>query len=245
MSHWPHETESKVWRAALKNEEFFSDLISNVYFHPTDIRLSLIDVSFDQLYENILNPDYFKDYDASVDYYFRNIFYLFDISNYYDNNKNEIIDDVILYIKKIFDLFKNTVHYTNLKNKIFNFYLSYIKDKSETKIYDFVINNFSTNFNYIAGYPFKDTNKYFMTDQLDKIFNGIMEFYIIILTDFIDSSSIIINAGYFHCHNIEYILINYYNYNLIYNTGVTSILELNNENKDINNCLSINIKYLL
>jgi len=30
VSRGPHETESKVWRAALKNEDFF-ELISNVF----------------------------------------------------------------------------------------------------------------------------------------------------------------------------------------------------------------------
>jgi len=31
VSRGPHETESKVWRAALKNEEILFELISNVF----------------------------------------------------------------------------------------------------------------------------------------------------------------------------------------------------------------------
>lgn len=214
--------------------------------YPTDIRLSLIDVSIDQIYENLNNPEYFKDYDVNIEYYFRNIFYLFDIDNYYNsNNFNNIEspDGIVIFIKKIFSIFKDTNHYANLKNKVNNFYTNYILGKINTKIYDFAKVNFSHKFTYVEGYPFIDNDNYFMTDELDKIFSGIMEFYIIILTEFLECSLIVINAGYFHCNNIEFLLINQYDYKLLYSTGITNnILKMNPDN--ITNCLKIKKKYL-
>ncbi len=212
---------------------------------PTDIRLSLIDVSIDQIYENLSNPEYFKDYDIDIDYYFRNIFYLFDIDNYYSNNPNntELPDSVVIFIKKIFSIFKNTQHYINLKNKIHNFYTNFVLGKNKIKIYDFAKSNFTHQFKYAKGYPFFDTDTYIMTDQLDKIFSGIMELYIIILTEFLECSLIVINAGYFHCNNIEYLLTQKYGYKLLYSSGITNdILNMNPDN--VENCLKINKKYL-
>ncbi len=212
---------------------------------PTDVRLSIIDVSIEQIYENLSNLDYFNDYDISIEYYFRNLFYLFDIDNYYttsSNVDNSTPDKIIYFIKKVFSIFKDTDYYKNLKNKVLVFYLNFIKGKENTKIYDFVKSNYSTNFYYTKGFPFLDSNNYKMSDQMDKIFSGIMEFYIVILTNFVDNLNIIVNAGYYHCNNIEFILTNYFDYKLIYTTGFTSISKIDEPN--IVNCLSIDKKYL-
>lgn len=213
--------------------------------YPTDLRLSLIDVSIEQIYENLSNPHYFDDYDITIEYYFRNLFYLFDIDNYYNtskNYKNESPDKIIEFIKKVFSIFKNTNYYINLKNKVWGFYFNFIKGNEDTKIYDFVRSKYSHNFYYTKGYPFLDSNEYTMSDQIDKIFSGLMEFYIVILTNFIDNPNIIINAGYYHCNNIEFILTNYFHYKLIYNTGYTSISKI--DESGIKNCLLIDKQFL-
>ncbi len=213
---------------------------------PTDIRLALVDVSFDQFYENILKSEYFNDYDESISYYLRNIFYIFEIDNYFDKNKNDPTikpDDNIIFISNVFNIFKSNIYYKSLKDRINNFYVNFIKDNENMKIYDFILKHQFYSFEYAQGYPFTNSNEYIMTDQLDKIFSGIMEFYIFVLSQYLSNDTVIINAGYFHCNNLEYILINYFNYEKIYQTGITDLI-LNMNEDNVSNCLIIETKYL-
>jgi hypothetical protein len=77
---------------------------------------------------------------------------------------------------------------------------------------------------YQKGYPFKNSNEDNMLDQYDKIINAIMDFYIITLANYLQQNTIIINCGYYHCNNIEYILTQYYNYDIIYKIGVLGLI---------------------
>jgi hypothetical protein len=227
----------------IKAKKFYTNVIekcSNILIckcFPTDIRLCLIDLSIETMINNINDESYFNDFNINVLYYFRNYLFLFDIIK----NINLDFDKNIIFIKKLFNIFKNTNYYIQLKNRINNFYIKFIKPNKRMLIKNF-LKKYKTEFYiYQKGYPFKNINEENMLDQYDKMINAIMDFYIIVLTNYLQQNIIVINCGYYHCNNIEYILKEYYNYNIIYQIGVTDNIEYIDSN---NNCLLIDKKYL-
>ncbi len=207
---------------------------------PVDIRLCMVEISLDELFDNITTPNYFDDITLTVEEYFFNILYIFNIDNL---SSTCVPDDNIIFLRKVFDIFSTTEYYVKLKNKVESFYNKYIKPNFNLDIKDFISKYSQIRFEYIKGYPFVDNNNYIMTDDFDKIMSGIMEFYIIMLINYIDNNIFILNAGYFHCNNVEHILINKYGFEIIYQTGIVDDI-LNKKVSDITNCLSIDKKYL-
>ena len=85
-------------------------------------------------------------------------------------------------------------------------------------------NNFN-NFLFCKGYPFYNININNFEDQYDKLINGIMEFYIIILIIGLNKKNIFLYTGSYHSSNINFILKKIFNFNKIYN-----IQKKNNKN---------------
>lgn len=207
---------------------------------PVDIRLCMVEISLDELFDNITTPNYFDDITLTVEEYFFNILFIFNIDNL---SSTCVPDDNITFLRKVFDIFSTTGYYIKLKNKVESFYNKYIKTNFNLDIKDFISKYSQFKFEYIKGYPFVDNNNYIMTDDFDKIMSGIMEFYIVMLINHIDNNIFILNAGYFHCNNVEHILINNYGFEIIYQTGIVDDI-LNKKVSDITNCLNIDKKYL-
>ena len=211
------------------------------YTFPIDIRLCLVDVSLDELYDNINDSNYFNDYNISVNDYFKFIYYLFDTENI---NSNNIIDTNIIFIKKVFSIFKDCIYYIKLKEKL-NFIIDkFIKHNSNIKIHDFIKKNKSVLYEYCKGYPFTNNNLNNFQDQYDKLLNGIMEFYTFILIYGLNYQNYIVNAGYYHANNLEYILTKFYKFNKIFSIGNTDNIESKNSN-EITSCLHIDKNILI
>lgn len=195
------------------------------FIYPVDIRLVLIDISLDELIKNLDDPSYFNDLNLTVKSYLNNILYLFDLSDT-SNNKSIII------IKKIFEKYKNNIYYKYLKKQFLYFYNKFLVNNLEKKIEIFLKeNNDFDNFQFCKGYPFINNNLNNFEDQYDKLINGIMEFYIIILILGLDKPNFILYTGFYHAKTIYVILKKIYNLKKIYS---------NNNNN--NNCLKINKK---
>ncbi len=209
---------------------------------PIDIRLCMVEISLDELFDNLTTPNYFDDVSLTVQQYFSNILYLFDL-NYSSESTKYKPDDNVIFIKRVFDIFNNSEYYLKLKEKVKSFYNKYIESNLNLGIRDFIIKYQEIKFEYIKGYPFIDNFSYTMTDDYDKIMSGIMEFYIVMLINYIDNDIFILNAGYFHCNNVEHILINKYGFEIIYQIGIVDDI-LNKKTSNIVNCLSISKKYL-
>lgn len=198
---------------------------------PFDIRLSIFDISPDEIINNINEP--IEDYKIKITTYMQNINYLFDLNDY-TPKKNSIIH----FIKKIFNIYKNTKIYKELKNKIIEFNEKHEIYTNNETILDYINKNIkSSNFKYDEGFPFINNHNKNFIDQLDKIASGIMEMYAIILTLLLPQKNIIIYAGYFHSNNLSYIFTKYYNFEEEYKKGVTD--NLNGVNNETSNCLDI------
>lgn len=165
----------------VKSRKFYKEIVKKCnnekkcFIYPIDIRLSLFDISLEELIENLNNDDYFKDLNLTVKDYFNDLLYLFDCEKNY-NNRN------VLTIKKIFEIFKKNIYYKYLKYRFEIFYEKFLKNNLDINIEKFLIkNNSFNNFIFCKGYPFYNINIDNFEDQYDKLINGIMEFYIIIL----------------------------------------------------------------
>jgi len=219
--------------------------VCNVF--PIDIRLCIFDISLDEFIEKIKDDNYFNSinynrYDTY--YYFRNLLYIFDLINEYDFNKlielsyskNENIHNV-KFVKKVFDVFKNSDYYMKLKSKIELLTKLYITPNRNIPIQKFLSNNMSFNYDFVEGYPFVENNNTNFIDMVDKILNSLLEFYTIILTNYMNYKVVIINTGFFHGLTIQNILKNIYNYNIIYKKGLTEFKDINKQ--EYKNCLII------
>ncbi len=224
---------------------------------PVDIRLCLFEISIEELINNINNKEYFNDLDYFTLNYFKNIFFIFNIIDEKEyiklslmNDKNflsqiENIEQIerIFFLRKVFNMFTNTEYYKKLKNKVEDFYLKYIKPNTNTLLYDFIKDNSKIFYTFDYGFPFTTTNYTNMLDNLDHITCGILEFYVVILTNYLTNNFIVINCGFYHGLTISYILSNYFDYKIEYKTGITEVKEAFN-NKNYKNCIEIDNKYL-
>lgn len=208
------------------------------YAFPIDLRLELFDLSIEELISNINNDEYFKDYDKTIENYFENINYLFDITVLPPVLQKRT--SILIFIKKIFILYEKNFHYKILKNKIKFFFDKFINLNKKEKIKNFLRKNYSNNFYYEEGYPFNNKNEISFSDELDKIISAIMEFYCIILINILKQKYKMLYMGYYHSNNIKYILLKYYNFKEIYSTGITN----NVENDNYENCINVDSKYL-
>lgn len=207
---------------------------------PVDIRLIINDVAYDELINNMNDEDYFDDYQISTNKYFKYVICLFD----YLDDADKIFDDNLLFIKKLFNIFNKSKYYKRLKKKFIIIYENYIKDDLNMEIKDFVRKNYNKQYDKIyninPGYPFEKISDYTsFAYEYRNLLDGIMEFYIFILIEYYNINNIILYSGYYHSHNIAYILQKYFNYQKIFETGVIE----NIKNKtNVNNCLYIDKK---
>ena len=204
---------------------------------PFDIRLSLFDISPDEIIFNLDEPN--TDYNIKLTSYFQNILYLFDL-----NNLKPDKNSVIYFVKKVFDIYKNSKYYKLLKKRIVNFNDKYKITSTNKTIYDLIKEyNNTSNFIYEEGFPFVNNYNDNFVDQLDKISSGIMELYSLILTLLLPNKNIVIYAGYYHSNNLAYVLNKYYNFTKEYSSGITNNID-SKKSSEIDNCVKINSEYL-
>jgi len=127
--------------------------------------------------------------------------------------EHDFFNDLILYSKKIDDSVIKR-YYIKLMIKFLNFC-------ERNKIY---LNNIIKSIE----------NKDILIEKIQDLVSDIMEFYILIkLYDLVKlNKKIVIYSGLFHIHNIEVLLIKYYNFIMIEQYG-----KMNMEEKDDNQCI--------
>jgi hypothetical protein len=218
------------------------DVCSNdkiCYGFPTDIRLAIVDFTFDKSYLNENTND--TNYQITVSKYFNKILFIFDLDKldieYYDS-------EIIKFIKKVFSHFINSKYYINLKNKINKFYNIFLINNINKTLFE-ILNMYVESYKFKKGYPFNDSTdsaendvEYNFFDEFDNILSAIMEFYMTIIITTSSKNIKLVYAGYYHSLNLKFILNKYYGYDIIYENGVTDNIEYVNENK-IKNCISI------
>jgi hypothetical protein len=202
---------------------------------PIDIRLTIFDVSPDEIIFNLNEPsDY---YNISLKTYFENIFYLFELNNYIPKPHS-----LIAFIKKVLDVYKKSKFYKILKKRIIEFNNKYDILNSTKTIYEMLRDNHNkTNFIYEEGFPFINNHNHNFIDQLDKISSGIMELYTLILIFLLPNKNVVLYAGYYHSNNISYILKTYYNFKELYVVGTTDNID---NYMQIENCITVNTEFL-
>jgi hypothetical protein len=220
--------------------QFYSKIINKCgknkvcFGFPADIRLSLLDISIEEIMDNVeINKYKIKIFD-----YFKHILFLFDIELLTSDN------NIINFLKIVFLKYTKSNYYIELEKKIVNFYKKFIKDKKDIMINDFIktLSPEHYNFKYNKGYPFLKQSDIYFFDETDKILSGIMEFFMIIMIILLPYKFKFIYAGYYHSNNIKHILMNTYNYKLITEYGITENIEIINDST-INNCINVDEKY--
>jgi hypothetical protein len=237
------ESDSKIkilWKDSehlLLFRKFYSKLIDKCSkkkickIFPFDIRLSILDISPDEINFNLDNPT--DNYKINLITYFQNINYLFELNNYEPKQ-----DSIVCFIKKVFDIYKKSKIYKSLKKRIIDFNEKYELYSNKKTIYDLIkTHSASSNFVYEEGYPFVNNHNDNFIDQLDKISSGIMELYSLILTLLLPHKNIVIYAGYYHSNNLAHIFEKYYNFTEEYSSGITEDI---NDKSHITNCIKIN-----
>lgn len=199
---------------------------------PVDMRIALLDFSL-----------YMSDYSSitiTLSESFSKIFFLFDLETHVSKVASIPIlggaETVLVFLKNVFSKYVHTFHYRQLKKKVEAFYNKFIKSNGNMRICDFVGSNGHWDMFFVCGYPFTDDNILNFFDELDKILSAIMEFYIIILINIFKEKQKIVYAGYYHCKNVKHILTSYYDYEQIYNTGITDNVETT---ENVCSCISI------
>jgi hypothetical protein len=199
---------------------------------PFDIRLSIFDVSPDEIIFNINEPDI--EYNIKLSLFFKYIFYLFELNDYEPEKKS-----LCRFIKKVFDIYKDSKFYKSLKKRIINFNNKFIISNTNKTIYDLLKEYHKTsNFIYEEGFPFINNHNENFIDQLDKIASGIMELYAVILILLLPNKNIVLYAGYYHTNNLAFIFNKYYNFKEEYTSGITENIETKNTSS-IENCIKI------
>jgi hypothetical protein len=213
--------------------------------YPIDIRIPLFDLSPDQIIFNLENPD--PMYNINLKEYFNRIYYLFDFD---DINEQYDQTSMIVFIKKVLNTYKSSLFYRKLKERFIYFNDKFILPNKNITIYKMLLKCSkepnSYNFTYIPGYPIEidmDFDNSFI-DEISKLSSGIMELYMLIITLYVSKKNIIIYAGFYHSHNMAYILEKSYKFKLVYSTGFTNNVHTIYEKSDNKNCIHIDKKYL-
>jgi hypothetical protein len=206
------------------------------YGFPTDIRLAIVDFSFDKSYLNKNTDD--ANYQVKVYKYFNKILFIFDLN---ELDKEYYNSEIIIFIKKVFSHFINGKYYINLKNKINKFYNEFLINNINKTLFE-ILNMHVELYKFKKGYPFNENNdndlEYNFFDEFDNILSAIMEFYMTIIITTNSKNIKLIYAGYYHSLNLKFILNKYYGYDILYENGITDNIEYENENK-IKNCITI------
>jgi hypothetical protein len=143
---------------------------------------------------------------------------------------------VIAFLKNVFSNYTHTFHYRQLKKKVDAFYNKFIRNNGSIRICDFADSNGTLDMVFVCEYPFTTNKILNFFDELDKILSAIMEFYMIILINIFKNKQKIVYACYYHCKNVKHILTSYYDYDLIYNTGITDNVETS---ENVHSCISV------
>jgi hypothetical protein len=239
------ESNSKIkilWKESehlLLFRKFYSKLINKCSkkkickIFPFDIRLSIFDISPDEIIFNLDNPE--PGYNIKLNTYFQNIFYLFDLNDYQPNPSS-----LICFIKKVFNIYKTSKMYKNLKKRIIDFNNKYNIETSKETIYDLINKyNSSSNFIYEEGFPYINNHNENFIDQLDKIASGIIELYSLILILLLPNKNMILYAGYYHSNNLAYIFEKYYSFKEEFSSGIIDNIDDKTQSQ-IKSCIKIN-----
>jgi hypothetical protein len=187
---------------------------------PVDMRIALLEFSL-----------YMSDYSSitiTLNESFNKIAFLFDLDTKVANiSALEGAETVLAFLKNVFSNYTHTYHYRQLKKKIEAFYNKFIRSNGNMRVCDFADSKSIDGMDmfFVCGYPFTDKEILNFFDELDKILSAIMEFYMIILINIFKEKHKIVYAGYYHCKNVKHILTSYYDYEQIYNTGITDNVE--------------------
>ena len=163
--------------------------------------------------------------------------YIFDCIEFNNNIFKSLDNDNLIFLKKVFDNFNTTLYYTKLKDQFIKLYKKFIEPNITLSIYDFIKKYKNGLYSFVSGYPFENSNEDDFLDQYDKLINGLMEFYMFVLTMCLGKQNVIIYSGYYHSNNLTWIFENFYEFEQIYKVGKTTKIE---ETIDIiDNCLLI------
>ena len=239
------ESNSKIkilWKESehlLLFRKFYSKLINKCSkkkickIFPFDIRLSIFDISPDEIIFNLDKP--VLEYKIKLNTYFQNIFYLFDLNNYEPNPSS-----LICFIKKVFNIYKKSKMYTQLKKRIIDFNNKYDINTTDNTIYDLIKKyNNSSNFIYEEGFPYINNHNDNFIDQLDKIASGIIELYSLILILLLPNKNMVLYAGYYHSNNLAHIFEKYYSFKEEFSSGIIDSIDDKNQSQ-IESCIKIN-----
>ena len=202
---------------------------------PVDMRIALLEFSL-----------YLSDYSSvtiTLGESFSKIFFLFDL----ETKVAEITEvasipalggaeTVLMFLKNVFSKYVHTFHYRQLKKKVDAFYNKFIRSNVNVRVCDFAGSKGPLDIFFVCEYPCTDDNILNFFDELDKILSAIMEFYMIILINIFKDKQKIVYAGYYHCKNVKHILTSYYDYEQIYNTGITDNVETSD---NVCSCISV------
>jgi hypothetical protein len=228
-----------------KFRQFYTKIINKCtidkvcFGYPVDVRLVLTDFSIEEIMDSQNVSQKYKNID--IKNFFNPILFLFDINKTL-LKKSSIID----FLKVVFLNFTDTLFYKELNKRILLFYNKFIKHNENKILYDYVktLSPEHLNFKYIKGYPFINEDNIYFFDEIDKILSGIMEFFTFIIILILPHKFKFFYAGYYHSHNMKFILMKYYGYQLISEYGITEDIETKNSSK-INNCISVEKKYFI
>jgi hypothetical protein len=197
---------------------------------PVDIRIALIDFSL-----------YLSDYSdvvITLGEGFSKIAFLFDLGTGTGTGAGDGAGEgtVIAFLKNVFSNYTHTFHYRQLKKKVEAFYNKFIRSNGNVRVCDFAGSKGTLDMVFVCGYPFTTNKILNFFNELDKILSAIMEFYMIILINIFKNKQKIVYAGYYHCKNVKHILTSYYDYEQIYNTGITDNVETS---ENVHSCISV------
>lgn len=239
------ESNSKIkilWKESehlLLFRKFYSKLINKCSkkkickIFPFDIRLSIFDISPDEIIFNLDKPD--PEYNIKLNIYFQNIFYLFDLNDFQPSSTS-----LICFIKKVFNIYKTSKMYKNLKKRIIDFNNKYNIETNKDTIYDLIKKyNYSSNFIYEEGFPYINNHNENFIDQLDKIASGIIELYSLILILLLPNKNMVLYAGYYHSNNLAYIFETYYSFKEEFSSGIIDNIHDKTQSQ-IKSCIKIN-----
>lgn len=198
----------ELWTLAEHTQELKNIYLeNNKIIEPIDIRPLLILFNWELCENN--NKDY-NNYE---------LYKYLDLIDTFFCLKNEYC------IKKLKE--KYTVDYLKLNNLGKHF----LKIKNEYYIF---LKKYKNYLYYTIYYLYN--NNILILENINDILNNIMEWYICAMINIYTNKSIIIHTGLYHSEKVLNLLKEYYNYNIINNSGINNLSLINTINKG---CISI------